>query len=199
MSTEFTELAAALSRAQGKIENVKKGNLNPHFKSKYADLASVWDVVREPFTSEGLSIVQMPVKAAEGSVGLQTTLFHSSGQYVSTEYHLALKDATNPQVAGSALTYMKRYALLGVAGIAPEDDDGNAATGGAKPGGPGAVSGTDWGAASASALKNLKAMSSEPDMRQLYATVRNSAMPEPAKATLLTEMGNYIVSKKESK
>lgn len=189
----LNELAAALARAQAKIENVKKGNLNPHFKSRYADLASVWDAVREPFTSEGLSIVQLPVQAPDGHVGLGTVLYHSSGQSIGAEYFLALKDASNPQVAGSALTYMKRYALLGVAGIAPEDDDGNTASGrqsGSAVSNP--ATATDWTSAGKSALASLAKLTTGPEKRQLYATVRNSAMPEPGKTALLTEMGDLI-------
>lgn len=201
---DLKELAAALSRAQGKIDNVKKTNLNPHFKSKYADLASVWDVVREPFTSEGLSIVQLPVKAPEGHVGLGTALYHSSGQTIGSEFFLALKDASNPQVAGSALTYMKRYALLGLAGIAPEDDDGNVAAGKPGPVPGGASNGTDWEAAGKSAIANLAKLATGPEKRALYAQVRNSAMPEPGKTALLTTMGDSIrafetTEKKEKK
>jgi len=123
----LNELGTALAKAQAKIENVKKGNTNPHFRSKYADLASVWDAIREPLTSEGLSVVQVPCEAPVGHIGIRTILLHKSGQSIEDKFFMALKDPSNPQVIGSALTYGKRYSLLGLAGLGPEDDDGNAA------------------------------------------------------------------------
>ena len=190
------ELFAALSRAQGNVENAKKLSNNPHFKSKYADLATIWDVIREPFTNEGLSVLQLPCAAPTGSVGLTTTLCHKSGQFVSDSFFLALKDASNPQQAGSAFTYMKRYSLLGVAGIASEDDDGNAATGrvnvftqGGPPGATNPV--VDYSATITETMKHLES-ATEPEARALYATVRNSGMQEQAKLGLLKQMFEAI-------
>ncbi len=188
--SEKAELFAALARAQGNVENAKKLSNNPHFKSKYADLATIWDVIREPFTNEGLSVLQLPCEAQPGSVGLTTTLCHKSGQFVSDSFFLALKDASNPQQAGSAFTYMKRYALLGVAGIASEDDDGNAATG--RQGPPGATAPVvDYTATIAETMKHLES-ATEPEARALYATVRNSGMQEQAKLGLLKQMFDAI-------
>lgn len=192
------ELATALARAQGKIENAKKGNLNPHFKSRYADLAAVWDAVREPFTSEGLSVVQLPVEAPEGKVGLATTILHSSGQCISSVFYMPVSKANDPQAVGSALTYAKRYALLGAAGIAPEDDDGNAATG--RQVAASTTSAKDWTSTIMSTLAELKAMTDETAMRTLYSTVRGSSIDEPAKTQLLTQMAEHIKSRiQESK
>ncbi len=181
------ELLDALSRAQGKVDNAKKLSKNPHFKSNYADLATIWDVIREPFTAEGLSIVQLPCEAPAGQVGLRTIIGHSSGQTLEESFFLGLKDASNPQQAGSAFTYMKRYALLGVAGIASEDDDGNAATGKPSP----AAAAVDYSATCAEAMKQLLGASDE-EARVLYATVRNSSIGEPAKAELLKKMYDHI-------
>jgi hypothetical protein len=181
------ELLDALSRAQAKVENAKKLNKNPHFKSNYADLATIWDVIREPLTSEGLSVVQLPCEAPVGHVGLVTVIGHKSGQSLSERFFIALKDVTNPQQAGSAFTYMKRYALLGVAGIASEDDDGNAAAGRPSPAGPA----VDYSATIAETMKHLETATDE-EARMLYATVRNSGMPNDVKNGLLNQMAAVI-------
>jgi len=185
--TENKELLDALSRVQGKVENAKKLSKNPHFKSNYSDLATIWDCIREPFAAEGLSVLQLPCEAPAGHVGLLTVVGHKSGQSIRERFFLALKDSSNPQQAGSAFTYMKRYALLGVAGIASEDDDGNAATG--RPGpAPAAV---DYSATIAETMKHLEGATDE-EARALYATVRNSGMQEAAKVGLLKQMFDVI-------
>lgn len=125
-SAEIGELAKALATAQGAMENASKDKLNPHFKSKYADLGSVWDAIREPLSKNGLSVVQLPCTDDGGKVQVTTLLMHASGQWIEATYSLRpTKD--DPQGVGSAITYMKRYALAGI-GVAPEDDDGNLAS-----------------------------------------------------------------------
>ena len=126
-SEQINELASALSKAQGVIIPASKDADNPFFKSKYADLASVWEVARKPLADNGLSIVQLP--SAEGNiVTLKTIIMHSSGQYIASDLTMVAKDAS-PQAVGSCLTYERRYALSSVVGIASEiDDDGNGAT-----------------------------------------------------------------------
>ena len=190
------ELYTALSNAQGKIENAKKTSLNPHFKSKYTDLAAVWDACREAMTSEGLAVIQLPCEAPPGQVGLLTIITHKSGQSMQEKFFMPVAQANNPQAVGSALTYAKRYALLGAAGIAPEDDDGNAAT--ARP------SATvtqvqkptsDWNGISRSTEATLAAYLSDKNTtaaRSLFSEVRGSSMDEPAKTLLLTSMANSI-------
>ena len=126
-SLEIDKLAAALAKAQGEIEAAKKDSANPFYKSKYADLASVWDAIRVPLSKNGLSIIQDPYSKI-GVVGCYTTLLHSSGQYTRSnlEVPVGKQDA---QGYGSAITYVRRYQLQAIAGVAPEDDDGNAASG----------------------------------------------------------------------
>lgn len=184
------ELATALAAAQGKVENAKKLNKNPHFKSNYADLATIWDVIREPLTSEGLSVVQLPCEAPPGQVGLVTHILHKSGQSITDRFFLTLKDASNPQNVGSCLTYMKRYALLGVAGIASEDDDGNAATGRPSP----AVPPVDYSKTVADTMAQL-AKCTGVEARALYAEVRNSGIQQPTKDSLLQQMYEFIQSR----
>jgi hypothetical protein len=128
-SEQLDQLAKALSAAQGVMENAAKGKINPHFKSKYADLGSIWDAIREPLAKNGLSVVQLPFTDDAGLVRVSTLLLHQSGQWIEAGYALPPTKG-DAQGFGSAITYMKRYALTGM-GVAPEDDDGNAASAGA--------------------------------------------------------------------
>jgi len=129
-SEQINDLAAALNKAQSQMNGAKKGAKNPFFKSKYADLVSVVDAVKGPFVENGLSYSQFPVYE-DGKVGVETILMHSSGQWISNILLLPMTKQ-DPQAAGSAITYARRYALQAIAGIPAEDDDGNAATHGQK-------------------------------------------------------------------
>lgn len=126
-SEQINELAAALSKAQGKITGALKDSANPFFKSRYADLASVWDACRGPLSENGLAVVQL-TESDDAGVYVLTTLAHSSGQWMRSRLRLQPKDAT-PQGMGSAITYGRRYALAALVGVAQVDDDGNAASG----------------------------------------------------------------------
>lgn len=127
-SESIKELAAALAKAQGQLRPAAKDAVNPHFKSKYADLGAVWEACREPLTANGLSVIQAPADAEPGRLALTTFLLHSSGEYLSTTYSMKLAQDT-AHGAGSALTYLRRYALASLVGVvADEDDDGNSAT-----------------------------------------------------------------------
>jgi hypothetical protein len=126
-SEQIGELAKALAVAQGKITGALKDSSNPFFKSRYADLASVWDACRGPLSENGLAVVQL-TEADDSGVYVTTTLAHSSGQWIRSRLRLQPKDAT-PQGMGSAITYGRRYALAAIVGVAQVDDDGNAASG----------------------------------------------------------------------
>lgn len=121
-SESIKELAASLSKAQGEIEGAIKDSKNPHFKSSYADLASVMDAIREPFRKYGLSYSQHPVGR-----NLVTILMHQSGEFIQSEMEL-LVEKPNMQGLGSAITYARRYSLAAIAGVAQVDDDGNEAS-----------------------------------------------------------------------
>ena len=125
-SEQLAELAGALSKAQAMLRGAVKDSTNPHFKSRYADLASCWDACREALAANGLSVVQLP----EGSgnvVEMTTRLMHSSGQWIECTGTFTPSKA-DPQGMGSCITYARRYQLCAVVGISPEDDDGNAAS-----------------------------------------------------------------------
>lgn len=129
-SETIKELATALAKAQGEIENASKNANNPHFKSKYADLSEVLNTVRPVFSKHGLSIVQMP-SFVDGVASVETMLMHSSGEWIS-EKSSAPVSKQDAQGVGSATTYLRRYAAAAFAAIAQEDDDANASVGGKK-------------------------------------------------------------------
>ncbi len=131
--TSTGKLAEALAKAQAAMEAAAKDRTNPAFKSKYADLTSVWDACRAALTSNGLAVAQIMVSAPEGFVAVETRLLHTSGESLSSVCTLPAtkKDA---QGYGSAITYARRYGLSAMVGVvADDDDDGNAASGRATP------------------------------------------------------------------
>lgn len=123
-SETVAELAEALSKAQAEVMKAHQDKNNPFFKSKYADLTSVWDAIRAPLTKNGLSVIQAPI----GDGYLLTQLNHKSGQWIRSFYLLRSKDDLDPQKKGSAITYARRYALAAMIGVCPEDDDANLAS-----------------------------------------------------------------------
>ena len=126
-SEHINELAAALAKAQGMIEGAVKESVNPHFRNKYADLGNVWSAIREPLTSNGLSVVQL-LRGVERGVECETILMHSGGQYIAESLFMPASK-NDAQGYGSAATYARRYGLQAMVGIAPVDDDGEAARG----------------------------------------------------------------------
>lgn len=130
MSDSIKNLSPAIVKAMPMVKTALKDSTNPFFKSKYADLGSVWDAIRDALTTNGLAIIQMPDCVGEAPA-LTTTLIHGpSGEWISATYPLMVTDKEcTPQGYGSALTYARRYGLSAVMGvIADEDDDGNAAS-----------------------------------------------------------------------
>lgn len=125
-SDSIKELATALSKVQGELTYAKKDSANPFFKSRYADLESVWDACRSLLAANGLSVIQMPGNYFEGRMWLVTKLCHTSGEWIEQEMSVPVQKP-DAQGAGSALTYMRRYALAAFVGVVQADDDGNAA------------------------------------------------------------------------
>ena len=127
-SIEIGELAGALAIAQGSITGALKDSANPFFKSKYADLASVWDACRDSLSKNGLAVVQVASTSETGAAVITTTLCHKSGQWMRGSISL-MPVKSDPQGMGSAYTYARRYALAAMVGVAQVDDDANAASG----------------------------------------------------------------------
>lgn len=130
-SEQINEIATALAKAQGAMSGAMKAAANPFFKSKYADLASVWEACREPLATNGIAVIQSPT-VVDLRVSMDTLLVHTSGQWIENTLSCIIKD-DSPQVIGSATTYLRRYALQSLVGVAAEDDDGEAAQGRTKP------------------------------------------------------------------
>ena len=125
-SESIAKLATALSIVQGKLSHAKKDSANPFFKSKYADLESVWDACRSLLAENGLAVMQFPGEFIDGTMSLTTVLTHSSGEWIGQQMSVPISKP-DAQGAGSCLTYMRRYALAAVVGVVQADDDANAA------------------------------------------------------------------------
>jgi len=127
-SESIKELATSLAKAQGSIKGAIKDSSNPFFKSKYADLASVVEAIRSAFAANGLSYIQTVEPSQADEVRVETMILHSSGEWISCGILALPVSKVDAQGYGSALTYARRYSLSAAVGVAPEDDDGNAAT-----------------------------------------------------------------------
>jgi hypothetical protein len=127
-SESIAGLAAALAAAQGVMKGALKDSANPFFKSRYADLASVVEAIRAAFSANGLSYIQTVEPSDKDEVRVETTLLHSSGEWISCGILSLPVSKIDAQGYGSALTYARRYSLSAAVGVAPEDDDGNAAS-----------------------------------------------------------------------
>lgn len=125
-SESLIDLAKALAKAQGLMKTALKDSTNPHFKSNYSSLASVWEAVREPLSSNGLSIIQT-LSNQDNRTACTTMLLHESGQWIKDTMSMTPQQNT-PQGQGSCATYLRRYMLQSIAGVAPNDDDGNEAS-----------------------------------------------------------------------
>jgi hypothetical protein len=118
------EIAAALSKANLEIRNAELDRVNPHFKNRYATLGSILNAIRVPLAKHGVAPVQT-VSMANGMVTVTTALIHSSGQAVEDTAMFPLPNNATVQQMGSAITYLRRYALAAIVGIVgDEDDDG---------------------------------------------------------------------------
>lgn len=121
------ELAAAFIAAKKKFAPALKASTNPHFKSKYADLAACIEAVDDAFLESGICMYQETMECQDGII-IETILLHESGDGLRCGKLFVPAPKKDPQGFGSALTYARRYSLMAAVGIAPEDDDGNAAS-----------------------------------------------------------------------
>jgi len=121
------QIATALVKAQKAFGPALKTATNPHFKSRYADLAACVEAVMDGLNNNGIALVQQLSESDTGVI-VETVFIHESGEMLNCgKLHVpAVKH--DPQGYGSALTYARRYSLMAACGIAPEDDDGNAAS-----------------------------------------------------------------------
>lgn len=124
-SQDIKDLATALAKFQGQLDLATKTSKGV-FNNKYADLASIWDTIREPLASNNLSVTQ-PVYNADDHVGVSTILMHSSGQFLMEKFgSVPLKKG--PQEIGSLISYYRRYGLAAMLGVAQAGEDDDATT-----------------------------------------------------------------------
>jgi len=128
-SESIKNLTKALLTAQRNMGKAVKGAKNPYFKSTYADLPTVMEVVKEPLNEAGIIVLQ-PASYRDGKNFITTTLIHAeTGEYMSSETEVVCTKANDPQAFGAAQTYARRFGLQAMLFIPAEDDDGNYASG----------------------------------------------------------------------
>jgi hypothetical protein len=120
-------IASALVRAQRGFAPALKTSTNPHFRSKYVDLAGCIEAVVDALNAAGIALIQRTSEDSTG-VTVETVFVHESGEMMECGKLHVPASKQDAQGYGSALTYARRYSLMAAAGIAPEDDDGNAAS-----------------------------------------------------------------------
>jgi len=128
-SESIAKIAMALAKAQGTIENAEKDSRNPHYSSRYSSLTAVMDACRAALASNEIAFIQSP--STDGVlVRLTTKLAHSSGEWIESDVLQVQAKDPGPQAVGSCITYLKRFQLTSMVGVAPDtDDDGEAAEG----------------------------------------------------------------------
>ena len=117
-------ICTAFVAAQKEFNPALKSSTNPHFKSKYADLAACVEAVIDALNNHGIALMQLNHES-QGGVTVETMFIHESGETLSSGKLFVPAGKQDPQGFGSALTYARRYSLMAACGIAPEDDDGN--------------------------------------------------------------------------
>lgn len=120
------KIAAAFVKAQKSFAPALKTSQNPHFRSRYADLSACVEAVIDALNDNGIALMQIPHESDSGVI-VETVFVHESGETLSGGKLYTPASKQDPQGYGSALTYARRYGLMAACGIAPEDDDGNAA------------------------------------------------------------------------
>ena len=127
-SENIGNLAEALSKAQGEFRGVTMNAVNPFFKSSYADLGAVIEAARPGLSKNGLSFSQL-IGLDNGRIEVTTILMHQSGEWLETSIGLPVgeeRGRSMAQSAGATITYLRRYALSAILGLASEEDnDGN--------------------------------------------------------------------------
>ena len=124
-SPEIDKLAGALAKAQSEIKGALASNVNPFFKSNYADLDTIIKSCFPQLTKNGLSIIQGNDTCDQGSFYITTMLLHESGQWIKSRLKMPIGGKQDAQAVGATITYARRFSLSAMVGIAQTDDDGN--------------------------------------------------------------------------
>lgn len=133
-SDTVAKIASALSAFQADVKDPRRDGQNPHFRSKYVQIDGLLDAVRPTLSKHGLSVIQSTGGDGQ-TITVTTMILHTSGEYIETDALSLKAQRADPQGAGSAITYGRRYSLSAALGVAwDDDDDGNAASEPQKPG-----------------------------------------------------------------
>ena len=127
MTEKISVTAKSFVEAQREFAPALKTSTNPHFRSKYVDLSGCVEAVLDALNNHGFALIQK-THDCENGVKVETIFMYESGEQISGGVISVPADKQNAQGYGSALTYARRYSLMAACGIAPEDDDGNAAS-----------------------------------------------------------------------
>lgn len=125
-SDSIKNILPALFKVKSEIKELSKGAENPYFNSSYADLNTHLDGIEPALAKHDLMVLQ-PVQRDESGDYVETIVYHSSGEWVSSS--MSLQTVADMQKAGSAVTYARRYTLGALFSVKTVDDDGNAASG----------------------------------------------------------------------
>lgn len=188
-SPTLGQLAKALAKAQGAMGGAKKDATNPHFKSKYADLAAHWEACRKALSENGLAVVQTNRPMGRDGVSIITTLIHSeSGEWMSGELFVPV---TKPdaQGFGSAITYGRRYALGAMVGIAAEDDDAEGAVARGTTNGTGPVKAEPAHPRIGEFSAGIANAKSVEDLTTIYQELINAKMDQPSHDMVIQKLG----------
>lgn len=188
-SETIGELAKALAKFQGKVKTVSKNAENPFYKSKYASLDNIIETIREELATSELAVTQFP----HGKDELTTILVHSSGEYIQASVKFTPKD-NSPQAIGSAITYMRRYSLSAVLGIATdEDDDGNAATTPVNTAKAPAPVKKAPAMSDQQAMKKLRSATNEEELKTFWSGLSQSLKKDPEVVAVKDEMKEQLL------
>lgn len=126
MSNSIINIAPALLRAQRNMGAAVKDSKNPFFKSMFATLNSVREASHPSLNAEGIIVLQ-PTITKDGKAFVRTLLMHESGEYIAGDTEIISGKPLDPQAAGSAISYARRYGLQSFLSLGTADDDGNSA------------------------------------------------------------------------
>lgn len=127
-SEQIEKVAAAIVAAQKEMGNAVKDSKNPFFKSNYADLNAIREVILPVAAKHDLAVLQLPA-TLDGKNYIETVILHSSGQFLSAMDEVVVSKQNDPQSKLAAQTYTRRGSLQSSFNIGSEDDDGNTASG----------------------------------------------------------------------
>jgi hypothetical protein len=178
-------LASSLVKAQRAFAPALKQSQNPHFKSRYVDLAGCVEAVIDALNTNGIFLMQ-PTRQCDDGVMVETVFLHESGeQLLAGSFHVPATKQ-DAQGYGSALTYARRYSLMAACGIAPEDDDGNAASRSAP------APSTKADPQAAAMAKKVAACKDVDSLNELFASIEDQKLRQKMAPTFKARKGEIL-------